>query len=57
VCDVAVTLILVLFSPLGKLANRAIMFYIPFFFKLSKVISGSAGPIFTIFFTKWKVFA
>jgi len=35
-----------LFSPLGKLADRAIYFL---FFKLSKAISGSTGPIFTIF--------
>ena len=27
------------------------------FFKLSKAISGSTGQIYTIFFTKWKVFA
>jgi len=41
-----------LFSPLGKLAERAIYFTFRnffLFFKLSKAISGSTGPIFTIF--------
>ena len=41
-----------LFSPLGKLAGRAIYFTCVnffLFFKLSKAISGSTGPIFTIF--------
>jgi len=39
------------FSPLGKPADRAIYFACVnfFFFKSSKAISGSTGPIFTIF--------
>jgi len=40
------------FSPLGKLAGRAIYFTCVnffLFFKLSKALSGSTGPIFTIF--------
>jgi len=52
------TLYSCIFSPIGKFADRAIIFYLPFlFFKLSKASSGTSGRIFTIFLTKWKVFA
>ena len=47
------TIVMQLFSPLGKLANRAIYFAcINFFFFSRQIISGSTGQIFTIFFTK-----
>jgi len=50
----------VLFSPLGKPADRAIYFTCInfFFFTLSKAISGSTGPIFTIVSPKsfWSYF-
>jgi len=46
------------FSPLGKLAGRAIYFaygnFYLFFFTMSKAISVSTGPIFTIFFRQMK---
>ena len=41
-----------LFSPLGKLADRAMLYFIFrnfSFFNRSPIISGSTGPIFTIF--------
>jgi len=40
-----------LFSPLGKIGDRAIYFTFRnfFFFDLSQIISGSTGPIFMIF--------
>jgi len=50
-----VLLALILFLSLSKLAGRAIYFaalisyFLNFFFTMSKAISVSAGPIFTIF--------
>jgi len=46
-----------LFTPLGKPADWAIYFTFRnffLFFKLSKAISGSTGPIFTIFSRNWR---
>jgi len=66
ITDITVTYKLYyLFSPLGKLAERDIYFtfrdffflFFYFFFTMSKAISVFTGPIFMIFFTKWKVFA
>jgi len=49
--DICFANVFSLFSPLGKLADQAIFFACInfFFFSLSKAISGSTGPIFTIF--------
>jgi len=50
-CNTRVNITCILFSLLGKLAERAIYFTFHnfFFFTMSKAISVSTGPIFTIF--------